>query len=63
LTRDAQYLEPYEEVRSQIGKRISRLESLIPSNSEQAVRVSQLRNGVTRRLAEVDETVALGLEG
>ncbi|MBO6667919.1 CHASE3 domain-containing protein [Parvibaculum sp.] len=63
LTRDAQYLEPYNEARLQIGQRISALERLVPPDSEQAVRISQLRKGAERRLAEVDQTVALGREG
>lgn len=63
LTQDPQYLEPYNDARTQIGQRISRLEGLIPSDSEQAVRITQLRKAAGRRLEEVDETVALGQKG
>ena len=63
LTQDAVYLEPYTEMRQQIGQRLSGLESRVPSNSAQAVRVSQLRKATERRLAVIDETVALGRQG
>lgn len=63
LTRDPEYLEPYNSARARVKQRISRLESLVPSNSEQAVRIEQLRNGADRRLEEVDRTVQLGREG
>lgn len=63
LTRDEQYLEPYNSARAQVKQRIARLEELVPSNSEQAVRIEQLRKGAERRLEEVDSTVDLGREG
>ena len=63
LTRDPQYLEPYNASRLQIGQRLSTLESIVDPNSEQAVRISQLRKAAERRLQETDATVALGREG
>jgi two-component sensor histidine kinase len=63
LTRDSQYLQPYNSARLQIGRRLSALESLVDPNTEQAIRVDQLRAAAERRLQETDATVALGREG
>lgn len=63
LTRDTQYLEPYNASRQQVSQRLSALESLVDPNSEQAVRIEQLRKAAMRRLEETDTTIALGREG
>ncbi len=41
LTRDSQYLQPYNSARLQIGRRLSALESLVDPNTEQAIRVDR----------------------
>ncbi len=63
LTRDSQYLEPYNASRLRVSQRLTSLESLVDPNSEQAVRVDQLSKAAMRRLAETDATIALGREG
>lgn len=63
LTQDTQYLEPYNASRLQITRRLSSLETLVDPNSQQAVRVDQLRKAAMRRLEEADTTIALGREG
>lgn len=63
LTRDSQYLEPYNASRLRVAQRLTSLERLVDPNSTQAVRVDQLRKAAMRRLEEADTTIALGREG
>lgn len=63
LTRDSQYLEPYNASRLRVSQRLTSLERLVDPNSTQAVRVDQLRKAAMRRLEEADTTIALGREG
>lgn len=63
LTQDSQYLAPYNASRLRVAQRLTALESLVDPNSEQAVRVDQLRKAAMRRLEEADTTIALGREG
>lgn len=63
LTRDPQYLEPYNSSRLQVAQRLASLRRIVEPGTEQAVRVEQLRNAAMRRLEETDATIALGREG
>ncbi|MBX3505853.1 MAG: CHASE3 domain-containing protein [Parvibaculum sp.] len=63
LTRDPQYLEPYNASRLQVAQRLAALQRIVEPGSEQAARAEQLRNVAMRRLEETDATIALGREG
>ncbi|MBA4209308.1 MAG: hypothetical protein C0454_07245 [Parvibaculum sp.] len=63
LTRDPQYLEPYNSSRLQIAQRLGNLQRIVEPGTLQATRVEQLRNAAMRRLEETDTTIALAREG
>lgn len=63
LTRDTQYLEPYNASRLLIDRRLAQLETLVEPGTDQAIRFEQLHSATRRRLQEADTTIALGREG
>ena len=63
LTRDPQYLEPYNAARLLIDRRLKALETIVEPDSEQGLRLERLGEATRRRLQETDTTIALGREG
>lgn len=63
LTRDPQYLEPYNAARLFIDRRLTALQALVERDSEQAARLERLKEATRQRLQETDTTIALGREG
>lgn len=63
LTRDPQYLEPYNAARLLIDRRLKALETIVEPDSEQGLRLERLSEATRRRLQETDTTIALGREG
>ncbi|MCM2504353.1 CHASE3 domain-containing protein [Aureimonas altamirensis] len=63
LTRDQRYLEPYRQQIGSIASRVERLQEALDQLMGGRVDLSELRQRVTAKTAELDSTVSLALGG
>jgi CHASE3 domain sensor protein len=59
LTSQERYLEPYTEAAKQLGPQMSRLATMLQPDPEQRAKLAHLQIAVSRKMAELDKTVAL----
>ncbi|WP_430246357.1 response regulator [Neorhizobium sp. DAR64861/K0K2] len=57
LTGNEPYLQPYQRAVAQIQARLARVESLITRDTAQSYRLEDLRNSVSSKLSELEETI------
>ena len=63
LTREADYLEPYEQSRASVDQTLAGLAHLVADSQVQTQHVGELALLVQRKLAEIDVTLKLSLNG
>jgi methyl-accepting chemotaxis protein len=59
LTGDSAYLQPYQSARATLDKRLSDLANLIQDNATQRGLLASLRDLITQKVSELDETIGL----
>ncbi|MEQ8268959.1 MAG: CHASE3 domain-containing protein [Parvibaculum sp.] len=63
LTRDPQYLEPYNEARFQVSQKLETLERSFAGDPLQEERIKALRDTAMKRIAILDGTITLARQG
>ena len=63
LTRDAQYLEPYERSRVAVGDTVAGLRNLVSDNAVQTAHIAQMEALVRDKLEEIDSTLQMTQTG
>ncbi len=63
LTRDADYLEPYERSRAEVSATLTGLRTLVADNAMQTGHVAAMEGLVRDKLAEIDSTLQLARAG
>ncbi len=59
LTEKEEYLEPYYEGVRRVGSELERLEDLLTDNTEQEYRLSEVKTLTTRKLTELERSIAV----